>query len=156
MINIIIVDDEPRHRKGLANLIAKLRPDYVINQFKNGNEALERTIPKELDEAARIDGANHFTIYSRIILPLSKPSLIVVGLFSFMGSWNDFLGPLVYLNDSNKFTLSLGLMQFNGMYTAQWQYMMAASAVVVLPIVIIFFLGQKYFIEGIAMTGMKG
>lgn len=115
-----------------------------------------RTIPKELDEAARIDGANHFTIYSRIIIPLSKPSLIVVGLFSFMGSWNDFLGPLVYLNDSNKFTLSLGLMQFNGMYTAQWQYMMAASAVVVLPIVIIFFLGQKYFIEGIAMTGMKG
>lgn len=115
-----------------------------------------RTIPKELDEAARIDGANHFTIYSRIILPLSKPSLIVVGLFSFMGSWNDFLGPLVYLNDSDKFTLSLGLMQFNGMYTAQWQYMMAASAVVVLPIVIIFFMGQKYFIEGIAMTGMKG
>ncbi|OOM77314.1 inner membrane ABC transporter permease protein YcjP [Clostridium puniceum] len=115
-----------------------------------------RTIPKELDEAARIDGANHFIIYSKIILPLSKPSLIVVGLFSFMGSWNDFLGPLVYLNDSDKFTLSLGLMQFNGMYTAQWQYMMAASAVVVLPIVIIFFIGQKYFIEGIAMTGMKG
>lgn len=115
-----------------------------------------RTIPKELDEAARIDGANHFTIYSKIIIPLSKPSLIVVALFSFMGSWNDFLGPLVYLNDSDKFTLSLGLMQFNGMYTAQWQYMMAASAVVVLPIVIIFFAGQKYFIEGITMTGMKG
>ncbi len=115
-----------------------------------------RTIPKELDEAALIDGANHFIIYSKIIIPLSKPSLVVVGLFSFMGSWNDFLGPLVYLNDSDKFTLSLGLMQFNGMYTAQWQYMMAASAVVVLPIVIIFFAGQKYFIEGITMTGMKG
>ena len=113
-------------------------------------------IPKELDEAARIDGANHFIIYSRIILPLSKPSLIVVGLFSFMASWNDFLGPLVYLNDSAKYTLSLGLMQFQGMYTAQWQYMMAASAVVVIPTIIIFFIGQDYFIEGIAMTGMKG
>ena len=113
-----------------------------------------RTIPKELDEAARIDGAGHFTIYSKIIIPLSKPSLIVVSLFSFMGSWNDFLGPLVYLNDGDKFTLSLGLMQ--GMYSAQWQYMMAAATVVLVPIVIIFFIGQKYFIEGISMSGMKG
>lgn len=115
-----------------------------------------RTIPKELDEAARIDGAGHFTIYSKIIMPLSKPSLIVVSLFSFMGSWNDFLGPLVYLNDGDKFTLSLGLMQFQGMYSAQWQYMMAAATVVLVPIVIIFFIGQKYFIEGISMSGMKG
>lgn len=115
-----------------------------------------RTIPKELDEAARIDGAGHFTIYSKIIIPLSKPSLIVVSLFSFMGSWNDFLGPLVYLNDGDKFTLSLGLMQFQGMYSAQWQYMMAAATVVLVPIVIIFFIGQKYFIEGILMSGMKG
>lgn len=115
-----------------------------------------RTIPKELDEAARIDGAGHFTIYSKIIMPLSKPSLIVVSLFSFMGSWNDFLGPLVYLNDGDKFTLSLGLMQFQGMYSAQWQYMMAAATVVLIPIVIIFFIGQKYFIEGISMSGMKG
>lgn len=115
-----------------------------------------KTIPKELDEAAIVDGAGHFTIYSKIILPLSKPSLIVVGLFSFMASWNDFLGPLVYLNDGEKFTLSLGLMQFQGMYTAQWQYMMAASSVVVIPTVVIFFMGQKYFIEGISMTGMKG
>lgn len=115
-----------------------------------------RTIPKELDEAARIDGAGHFTIYSKIIIPLSKPSLIVVSLFSFMGSWNDFLGPLVYLNDGDKFTLLLGLMQFQGMYSAQWQYMMAAATVVLVPIVIIFFIGQKYFIEGISMSGMKG
>ena len=115
-----------------------------------------KTIPKELDEAALMDGAGHFTIYSKIILPLSKPSLIVVGLFSFMGAWNDFLGPLVYLNDGDKFTLSLGLMQFQGMYSAQWQYMMAASSVVIIPTVVIFFMGQKYFIEGISMTGMKG
>ena len=115
-----------------------------------------RTIPKELDEAARIDGAGHFTIYSKIIMPLSKPSLIVVSLFSFMGSWNDFLGPLVYLNDGDKFKLSLGLMQFQGMHSAQWQYMMAAATVVLIPIVIIFFIGQKYFIEGISMSGMKG
>lgn len=122
---------------------------FLLRQFFKG-------IPKELDEAARMDGANHFTIYYKIILPLSKPSLIVVGLFSFMASWNDFLGPLVYLNDSDKFTLSLGLMQFQGMYTAQWQYMMAAASVVVIPTVIIFFLGQKHFIEGISMTGLKG
>jgi ABC-type sugar transport system, permease component len=115
-----------------------------------------KTIPKELDEAALMDGAGHFTIYSKIIMPLSKPSLIVVGLFSFMGAWNDFLGPLVYLNDGDKFTLSLGLMQFQGMYSAQWQYMMAASSVVIIPTVVIFFMGQKYFIEGISMTGMKG
>lgn len=114
------------------------------------------TIPKELDEAAYVDGARNFTIYSKIIIPLSKPALIVVALFSFLATWNDFLGPLVYLNDEAKFTLSLGLMQFQGMYSAQWQYMMAAATVVVLPTVIIFMIGQNYFIEGIALTGLKG
>ena len=114
------------------------------------------TIPKELDEAAYVDGANHFMIYSRIILPLSKSALIVVGLFSFLGTWNDFLGPLVYLNDEMKYTLSLGLMQFQGMYNAQWHYMMAASTVAILPTVIIFLIGQNYFMEGIALTGLKG
>ena len=114
------------------------------------------TIPRELDEAVHIDGASHFTIYSRIIIPLSKPALVVVGLFSFLAVWNDFLGPLVYLNSEAKYTLSLGLMQFQGMYSAQWQYMMAAATVVVLPTVIVFMIGQDYFIEGITLTGLKG
>jgi multiple sugar transport system permease protein len=114
------------------------------------------TVPKELDEAAFVDGANHFTIYSKIILPLSKPALIVVGLFSFLAVWNDFLGPLVYLNDEIKYTISLGIMQFNGMYNAQWHYMMAASTITIIPTITLFLIGQKYFIEGIALTGLKG
>ena len=114
------------------------------------------TIPKELDEAAFIDGAGYFTIYSRIIMPLTRPALIVVGLFTFLNSWNDFLGPLVYLNSEIKYTLAIGLESFKGLYNAQWHLLMAASLVVILPAIIIFFIGQKYFIEGIAMTGLKG
>jgi len=114
------------------------------------------TIPKELDEAAFVDGASHFTIFTRIILPLSKSTLIVVGMFSFLGAWNDFMGPLIYLNDESKYTLALGLQLFQGMYNAQWHLMMAATAAVLAPAILVFFLGQKYIIEGIAMTGIKG
>lgn len=114
------------------------------------------TIPKGLDESAYIDGAGHFRIYSNIILPLTKPALIVVGLFSFLGTWNDFLGPLVYLSDDKKYTLALGLQQFQGLYNAQWHLMMAAATMVLLPAIVIFLIGQKYFIEGITMTGLKG
>lgn len=115
-----------------------------------------RTIPLDLDEAALIDGANYPTILLKIIIPLTKPALIVVGLFTFMGYWNDFLGPLVYLNNEKMFTVSLGLTVFKGMYNAQWHLMMAASTVVIAPVLVVFFIGQKYFIEGIALTGMKG
>lgn len=115
-----------------------------------------RTIPLDLDEAALIDGAGYITILLRIIVPLTKPALIVVGLFSFMNYWNDFLGPLVYLNSEDMFTLSLGLTMFKGMYNAQWNLMMAASTVVIAPVLLVFFIGQNYFIEGIALTGMKG
>lgn len=87
---------------------------------------------------------------------MTKPALIVVGLFSFMNYWNDFLGPLVYLNSEDMFTLSLGLTMFKGMYNAQWNLMMAASTVVIAPVLLVFFIGQNYFIEGIALTGMKG
>ena len=114
------------------------------------------TIPKELDEAAYIDGASPVGVLFRIVLPLSKPALIVVGLFTFIGTWNDFLGPLIYLNDDSKFTLALGLASFKGMYNAQWGYLMAASAAVVSPIILLFFFMQRYFIEGIALTGTKG
>lgn len=115
-----------------------------------------RTIPLDLDEAALIDGANYPTILLKIIIPLTKPALIVVGLFTFMSYWNDFLGPLVYLNNEKMFTVSLGLTVFKGMYNAQWHLMMAASTVVIAPVLVVFFIGQKYFIEGIALTGMKG
>lgn len=114
------------------------------------------SIPYELDESAYIDGATPFQVYWRIILPLSKPALAVVGVFTFLGVWNDYLGPLIYLNDSDKYTLAMGLASFQGTYTAQWGYLMAAAAVVLLPIVLLFAFAQKYFVEGIALTGLKG
>jgi multiple sugar transport system permease protein len=113
------------------------------------------SIPRDLDEAAYVDGAGHGRIFRSIILPLTKPALIVVGLFSFLAAWNDFLGPLVYLNDETKYTLALGLQQFKGMYSAEWHLMMAAATVVLLPAIVVFFIGQRYFIEGITLTGIK-
>jgi multiple sugar transport system permease protein len=114
------------------------------------------TIPQELVDAARVDGASYFKIYSHIILPLSRSALIVVGLFTFLGTWNDFFGPLIYLNDEELYTLALGLQQFQGAYNAEWSLLMAASAVVILPCIIVFLFCQKYFIKGITLTGLKG
>lgn len=114
------------------------------------------TIPGAYDEAARIDGAGSFYIFSRIILPLGKPGLVVVAMFSFIGCWNDFLGPLIYLNSEIKYTVALGLRQFSGTYNAQWGLLMAASTVAILPTLLIFFFGQKYIIGGISVTGVKG
>ncbi len=115
-----------------------------------------RTIPKELDEAALIDGANPLQILWNIIVPLSQPALIAVAIFAALTSWNDFLGPLIYLNDSRNFTLALGLAEFTGLYSSQWHLLMAASTVVIVPVVVLFFFAQRYFIEGIALTGSKG
>lgn len=114
------------------------------------------SIPKDLDEAARIDGATHLQIYSKIILPLTKPALVVVGMFAFMNTWNDFLGPLIYLNSDDKYTVALGLQLFVGSYRAEWQLMMAAACLVVIPAILVFMIGQRYLIEGITMTGVKG
>lgn len=115
-----------------------------------------RTIPKELDEAAVLDGANPVQILWHIIVPLSRPALIAVAIFSALASWNDFLGPLIYLNDSRNFTLALGLAEFTGLYSSQWHLLMAASTVVIVPVIVLFFFAQRYFIEGIALTGSKG
>jgi multiple sugar transport system permease protein len=115
-----------------------------------------RSLPKELDEAAFIDGAGHFKIYSTIIIPLSKPALISTGLFTFLNTWNDFVGPLIYLNGEEKYTLQLGLRTFIGNYAAQWHLLMAAATVVLVPVIILFFIGQRYFVEGIATSGIKG
>ncbi len=115
-----------------------------------------RSVPRELDEAAYVDGAGHFVIFTKIILPLSKPALICVGLFTFLNTWNDFINPLIYLSSEKKYTIQLGLRTFIGMFNSQWNLLMVASLTAIVPVLILFFIGQRYFIEGIATTGLKG
>ncbi len=115
------------------------------------------TIPDELSEAARMDGCSEFGIFVRIILPLAKPALTVVALFSFMAVWNDFLAPLVYIQRSQQYTLALGLQSFySQLGNTSWNLLMAASVLVIVPVLVLFFIAQKTFIEGIATTGIKG
>jgi len=114
------------------------------------------TIPHEMDEAARIDGASTWQVYWRVLLPQAKPALATVAIFSFMAHWNDFLGPLIYLSSPAKRTLALGLYAFQGQYSTDWNYLMAASTVVMLPLLILFFAAQKYFIQGVVISGVKG
>jgi multiple sugar transport system permease protein len=114
------------------------------------------SIPRELDEAAMLDGASPFGIWWRILLPLSRPALITVVLFSFLAHWDDFMGPLIYLNSSEKYTVSIGLRMFQDSFGTQLEQLMAASLIHIIPTVILFFVAQRYFIKGIAMTGLKG
>lgn len=114
------------------------------------------TIPVEMTEAARLDGCGEFDIYRRIILPLSKPVLAAVGLFAFMAAWNDYLGPLIYLADEHKYTLSLGLASFSSQYGSYPGMLMAVTTVITIPIIVIFFFAQRTFIQGITLTGIKG
>jgi multiple sugar transport system permease protein len=114
------------------------------------------TIPQELSDAARIDGASEFDIYWRVILPLAKPALATVILFAFIGAWNDFLGPLIFLSDESNYTLALGLQQFQSQHESEWAYLMAVSTVISLPVIVLFFFTQRTFIRGIALTGLKG
>ena len=114
------------------------------------------TIPRSLDEAATIDGAGPVRIYWLILLPLLRPVCITVILFTFMGTWNDFFGPMLYLYDMEKYTVSLGLQLFSSSYGADYGAVMAGAVVMTLPTVVIFFVGQKYFVEGIVTTGIKG
>ncbi len=113
------------------------------------------TIPKDLEDAARIDGCGRFRIFLQIVLPLAKPALITVSIFSFMSHWNDFMGPLIYLNSEQNRTLAIALQSFQGQYTADWNLLMAASVVVLIPVLIIFFTLQRYFVEGIVLSGLK-
>lgn len=123
---------------------------FLLRQFFLG-------IPKELSEAARIDGCSEWRIFWQVTLPLAKPALLVVALFQLMGTWNDFMGPLIYLTDQSQFTLALGLQSFQSkLGGTEWNYLMAASTLIVLPVLLLFFLAQRYFIEGIAITGVKG
>lgn len=114
------------------------------------------TLPRDYDEAAYLDGANRVQIFTRIILPMIVPILITVSIFSFMGYWNDFQGPLIYLQTDDNFTLALGMMQFRSEKSNRHNLMMAAGMVMVVPAIILYGVGQKYFIEGINLTGIKG
>lgn len=115
-----------------------------------------KSLPKELGEAAKIDGAGYLREYFEIYLPMAKSGVIVVGLFGFFYLWNDYLNPLVYINKEENYTLALGLREFIGSYNAQWNYLMAAAALIALPCVIIYAAGQKYIVEGISTSGLKG
>lgn len=114
------------------------------------------TIPQELSDAARIDGCSEFGIYSRIVMPLARPALATVGLFAFLDAWRAFMGPLIYLNTQKHYPISLGLQQFKTEHSVEWSLLMAASTVVTVPIIVLFFFTQKTFIQGIALTGLKG
>jgi ABC-type glycerol-3-phosphate transport system permease component len=115
-----------------------------------------RTIPKDLEEAAVVDGASRLHIIFRIIVPLSIPVLTVIGILSFKDIWNDFFGPLLYLNSTDKYTVSLGLAYLNGQFDAKMNLLMAASVTLMMPTLILFFFAQRAFVEGISMTGLKG
>ena len=123
---------------------------FLLRQFYRG-------IPREMDDAARIDGCGYFSIWWRIILPLSKPALAAVAIMDFMWRWNNFLGPLLYLDQREKYTLSLGLQMFRAPFGGTYMHwLMGASLVTVLPCIIVFFTTQRYFIQGIVITGLKG
>ena len=117
-----------------------------------------RTIPEELADAARIDGCNEFTIYARIMMPLAKPALITVAIFTFLGTWNDFMGPLLYINSPQRFTLAIGMANFRGMSFARtrWDLLMAFGTAMTLPVIVVFFLAQRYFVQGVVLSGLKG
>ncbi len=115
-----------------------------------------RTIPRELSDAARIDGCGEAGIFWRVVLPLAKPALASVALFTFIATWTDYLGPLVYLHDERQFTLALGLTAFLGRHGAEWNLLMAAATVVTAPLIVLFLLTQRTFVKGVALTGLKG
>ena len=122
---------------------------FMMRQFYQG-------IPDELCEAARIDGMSEYKIYSKIMLPLSKPALSTLTIFTFVATWNDFLGPMIYLKTEAKKTLQIGLRMFISQYSSEYGLIMAASVLSLIPVLIVFLSLQKYFVEGIAATGVKG
>lgn len=122
---------------------------FMMKQFYEG-------IPNELSEAARIDGMSEYQIYSHIMLPLSKPALSTLTIFTFVNTWNDYLGPLIYLKSENKKTIQLGLKMFISQYSSDYGLIMAGSVLSLIPVIIVFMCLQKYFVEGVASTGLKG
>ena len=122
---------------------------FMMKQFYDG-------IPTDLCEAARIDGMSEYKIYSKIMLPLSKPALSTLTIFTFVNTWNDYLGPLIYLKTETKKTIQLGLKMFIGQYSAEYGLIMAGSVLSLIPVIVVFLCLQKYFVEGVAATGLKG
>ncbi len=122
---------------------------FMMKQFYEG-------IPDELCEAARIDGMSEYRIYAKIMLPLSKPSLATLTIFTFVNTWNDYLGPLIYLKSENKKTIQLGLKMFISQYSSDYGLIMAGSVLSLIPVLAVFLCLQKYFVEGVAATGLKG
>ncbi len=122
---------------------------FLMKQFYEG-------IPSELCEAARIDGMSEYKIYAKIMLPLSKPALSTLTIFTFVSTWNDYLGPLIYLKTESKKTIQLGLKMFIGQYSSEYGLIMAGSVLSLIPVIIVFLCLQKYFVEGVASTGLKG
>lgn len=142
---------------GLINSFGGLVLPMVFTAF--GTFLLRQffmTIPKELDEASIIDGAGWFCIYRCIVMPLSKPALATLTVFTFMKSWNDFLWPLIIVNSQRMSTLPLGLASFKSMFSVQWHLIMAAAVITIIPVLVLYIASQRYFIEGIALTGIKG
>lgn len=121
---------------------------FLLRQFFMG-------LPKDLEESARIDGSGEFNTYLRVMLPLCKPAVLTVAIFQLLNTWNDFTGPLIYLQKSSMYTLQIGLQQFKTAHTTAWPEMMAASTLICLPVIILFFFMQKSFMEGITFTGIK-
>lgn len=115
-----------------------------------------KTLPKSLEDSARMDGCSEFKIYYRIMLPLCQPAVLTIALFQFMASWNDFLGPLIYLNDESTYTLQIGLQQFKQAQSTSWGPLMAASVLVVLPVIMLYFVVQRSFVQGITLGSVKG
>ncbi len=113
------------------------------------------TIPLEMDDAARIDGCSTLGIYWRIMLPQCKPALMAVGIFTFQNAWGEFFRPLIYLQSKEKWTVALALRSFSGEFSTDWNLLMAASLVAIVPALVIFFFGQKYFIQGVVFTGVE-
>jgi multiple sugar transport system permease protein len=114
------------------------------------------SIPQDLEDAAHIDGASRWRIWAQLILPLSKPALATIAVFTFQGTWNDFYGPLIYLTSQEKFTLALGINMFKGMYYTQIHLMMAMAMLMVVPMIVVFFMAQKLMIQGVVLSGLKG
>ncbi|MGQ9553619.1 MAG: carbohydrate ABC transporter permease [Anaerolineae bacterium] len=115
-----------------------------------------RTLPLDYDEAARIDGANNWRIWLSVIMPNSKAVIATIGIFAFRASWNDFLGPLIFLNSQKNFTLALGLRSFQGYYRTSWTLLMAGSVMMIIPVLVAFFTLQRYFLQGIVFSGLAG
>ncbi|MFD2700643.1 carbohydrate ABC transporter permease [Paenibacillus shunpengii] len=122
---------------------------FLLRQFFRG-------IPKDMEEAAIVDGAGRLTIYAKIMLPLIKPALSALGIFTFLGMWNNFFNPLIFLNSPEKFTVPMMLNLYRGMYSTDWTLMMAGASIALIPVLIVYVIGQRYIIEGVTLSGIKG